>query len=1014
MLPKHHLPQLTLGRVQSAIRRLQQRIWENPTPVRVEASIARPEHCSLSEAKNLSLSLQAHNTYWGKLFDQRWCRIEFPEPVKANTWLHWQDQGEATLYVGDQAYWGFNVAHDRCLLPQDTKEVWIQSTCCQSAIWHAGARGMERSGAHFKEASVSQRNDHVWHAFHDLECLFDLAMELRSLEAPHIPKRIVAEGQQPPVESHSPTFRYLLRWMNESVTEWEKNGIPAMREHLAKAYQALKTDAAFSHCLLTGHAHVDLVWLWPERVGELKAVNVFSTMNRLMEAYPEFRFAYSQPASYEAVKRREPGLYKSVQTRIQSGAWQATGALYVESDTQIACGEALARGFEVGQKWFKDTNGHPSSLCWLPDAFGFSACLPQIMKQHGVEYFFTTKTMWNAINRFPHSSFTWRGQDGSEVLANVMQDCGYVTHMEVDRIQNAMNGNMQADIHDEFLMPTGYGDGGGGTTASMLERARRLDGLPGMPSMRWGHPEKFFENLKQDADKYPVHQGECYLEYHRGTFTTHGNLKAIFRGLERALQIREAVAVATDSLCDIEAVWKRIIFAQFHDYIPGSSVWDVYKEGLPELQQLTEEQIHEAVEQLSLTHADTNCLFNPHAVPVPVWHSNAQEPPQYLELPALQGVAINDAVFETPPAVKINDRTFSHDRASFRVNAEGWIEELIWDGLQVPITDPLGQLVLYLDQPANFDSWDIDRHSLSMGEVCAAEPSIDIWSDGPHRAGCTITRAIGKNSTSSVKMFLESGSPLVHLQVDLDWQEKDTLLKLRIPTDYRAAMARFGSPFGSVLRPQLPSGRHTDGMWEVPFSRYLSVFDEGEREGLFVVTEAKYGASVHSGEVGISLVRSPKVTGFDALGGAWPAHLSRLKGVSAHSDQGAHNILLALGKYSLDLPREAHPASLADTLFTPPQPYRGNPTRSLLKGFEGGVSLIPCWARPLSKDSWVLRLHEVSGQRGLARIRGVKGWNLRLINMDGSLAAGSLQDGQIPFSAYQILTVRFDRIPLGD
>jgi len=1008
MLPDHHLPQLVLSRVQAATNRLAELIWDTAAPLDVEASAARPVQCSLADGKKLKKSVQGLNTYWGKLFDQRWCRIKFSKPLGENTWLHWQDQSESTLYVKDQAFWGFNVAHTHCLLPVGTKEVWLQSTCCQTAIWHPEARGYEASGAHFKGATLVHRNDDIWHAYHDLKCLFDLALDMRTRETPEVPQEVYGSGLLPKVESYTPTFRRLLRWMNEAVDALDTRGAAAMRKHLKKAYQELKVDASFSKCLLSGHAHVDLVWIWPERVGELKAVNVFSTMNRLMEEYPEFRFAYSQPASYEAVKKREPGLYRKVSKRIQSGTWQATGAMYVESDTLIACGEALSRSFAVGQKGFTEINGEPSKLTWLPDVFGYSACLPQIMKQHGVDYFFTSKMAWNAINRFPHSSFVWRGNDGSEILAHIMQAVGYVSHIEVGQVMDTMHGNMQADVHEEFLLPTGYGDGGGGTTATMLERARRLDGLPGMPSMEWGQPEDFFQRLETHRNRYPVHQGECYLEYHRGTYTTHGNLKAAFRGLERALQVVEAASAATGKSCDVEHAWKRMVFAQFHDYIPGSSVWDVYLEGVPELEGLAVDQEKATVASLSSGRGGAECLFNPHAVPVKYWHQGPSGKAKYLSLPPAKGTAFTDAMVEVPPAVTADGNRISNDRASFRVNSKGWIDSLTWNGVKVPLDGPLGQLVLYTDQAGSFEPWDIDRHVLSLGKACDAKSFIEPWAEGDNRVGVRVTRAVGEKSSATVLLFLESGSPLVHVHVDLDWKEKNALLKLHIPTSYGAASARFGSPFGSVLRPQIPSGMHTEGMWEVPFSRYLAVFDEGEREGLFAVTESKYGASVHCGEVGISLVRSPRVTGFEGHGAAWPVHLTRLKDLSVHSDQGSHSIRLALGRYSIDLPREEQPASVADTLFTPPVSYRGKATRALLESIEGGESLIPCWIQPRGKKGWVLRLHEVSGQRGSARIRCSKEWEMSLVQLDGTPAKGSIRGGRFTFRPYQVLSIQFE------
>ncbi|WP_269537154.1 alpha-mannosidase [Cerasicoccus fimbriatus] len=860
---------------------------------------------------------------------------------------------------------------------------------------------MDEKGSYFEGAFIEERNDLAWEAYNDLKCLFDLALDQRMRENAAVGTALKEAGQQPPVDKFSPVYRRLLREMDTAVTVWENSGLKAMRKQLAKVYKQFRMDKTFSRCVLTGHAHLDLVWIWPERMGELKAVNIFATMDRLMEEYPEFRFAYSQPASYEAVARREPKLYQRVLGRIDSNQWEATGAMYVESDTTMACGEALARSFVLGQKGFLEINGQPARLTWLPDVFGYAACLPQIMKQTGVDFFFTTKMTWNAINLFPYSSFIWRSPDGSEVLAHVTQESGYVTHMTIDNIKAPMNANQQADVHEDFLLPTGYGDGGGGPTAEMLERARRLDSLPGMPKIEWGQPEAFFQNLESARDRLPVHQGECYLEYHRGTFTTHGNLKSSFRNLERSMQIAEAVAAATGSRWNMHEAWKRLIFAQFHDYIPGSSVWDVYLEGLPELDRHAENQLKQA--QKTLSGKGQACLFNPHAVTVRKWVRDPEnEKETYVNLPPLSGSTLDSVALEIPDAVRVKGRNVSNGLASFHLNAFGWVDKLEWEGVTVPLTGPLGQLMLYADKAGNFEAWDIDRHVLSQGNLCKSKAAITTIHDGP-RSGFAVKRKIGDKSEATVKFLLESGSPLLHLEIELDWQEPEKLLKLLVPTAYAATYARFGGPFGSVQRAQAPNGLTAEAMWEVPFSRHLAVYDDGEREGLFAVTESKYGATVRNGQIGISLVRSPRVTGFDNHAFAWPPHLTRLTIDSPYSDIGKHFIQLSLGRYDSGLSRERQPASIAETLFTSPLSYKGTPIEPAIQSLEGGETLVPCWVKPTDDGGFILRLHEVAGQRGQVKVTTQPGWNTSLTNLSETTPEPC--KGAITFGPYQVISL---------
>jgi len=284
----------------------------------------------------------------------------------------------------------------------------------------------------------------------------------------------------------------------------------------------LRTDPQALDAVLTGHAHIDLVWLWPERVGEAKAVHSFATADRPIDMYPQFRFAYSQTASYAAVSRSAPTLHRRVLHRIGQKRWEASGAMEVESDMLPPCGEALARSFLLGQQAFAGLRGgKPSRLLWLPDVFGYAGCLPQLMRQTGVEYFFTTKMTWGAVTKFPYSSFVWRGDDGSEVVAHIVsQNFGYNGKTSLGELKGHAFGHRQSDVHHEFLAPTGYGDGGGGPTEEMCERARRVANLASLPRVKWGGVEPFFDRLAKLRAKLPTYRGECYLEYHRGVFTT--------------------------------------------------------------------------------------------------------------------------------------------------------------------------------------------------------------------------------------------------------------------------------------------------------------------------------------------------------------------------------------------------------------------------------------------------------------------------------------------------------------
>jgi len=1000
MFAPNPLLQLTPLRTQSAVARLAGSIWHDPRPVRVEATTARPDHVSLAAAKRATRRAVREGEAWGRLYDQRWCRVTIP--AGGGRWLHWDEQGEATLHVNGVPFYGFDVAHRYCELPAGTREVWIESLCVQSAIWHPDAKGLGTEGNIFRGARLLRRDDEAWQAYHDLNCLYDWMLELRAKEFPGVPKELFSQTMQPALTDVSPLYRRLLRGLDGALDAFDTDGVGALRRELAKIYREMRDAAPLSRAALTGHSHLDLVWLWTEQVGEGKAVHTFANANRLMARYPEFRFAYSQPASYEAVARRSPLLFRNVRARLRSGQWEATGGMYVESDSHVACGEGLARSFMLGQASFQKLTGRRSRILWLPDLFGFNACLPQLMRLSGVDYFFTTKTTWNTVNRFPYSSFVWRGPGGHAVVSHVTQGVQFNNAITVEQLRAASHQHQQGDVHDEFLMPNGWGDGGGGPSEEMCERARRLSALRGLPALKWDQPEAFFDRLAPKHDQLPALDGEIYLEYHRGTFTTQSRVKAHFRNLERALQVREAALVATGGRpgADLAHAWRRMVFAQFHDYIPGSSIPEVYAEGLPELAKLARD-LGKASAQ-SLESKGEACLFNP----LPLAR-RSMVGGRVVELPPLSGVRVADALVRGLPPVVVQGRTLTNGRVSARLDARGRLAALQVDGRDVQLAAGAGELVVYPEQPANFGPWDIDRHSLSLGQPARGAAKIIAIKNG-----LAVTRQVGAGSTATIRYTLQPGESVLRVTVDLDWRDPDTMLKLHFPTLYRGREVRCGTPFGSVLRPQLATSREAEAMWEWPMSRWATVSDEGERAGLFVVTEAKYGLSCRDGNLGVTLLRTQPHVGFEEHAKAYPAHLTRLpKPATVYTDLGRHTIELAIGHYDLTAAGAEQPVVLAETLFTPPVAYRGRPVAGAFGGLEGGDTLIPHWAQPLDRRTWVLRLHEVGGQRGTVRLKLAPGWRAQKINLLGETLGAPLRGSQLAFAPYEIISLRLSRAP---
>jgi alpha-mannosidase len=999
----HHLLQLVPNRVAATVERLRSQVWARARAIAVHATEPTADHATWSQAHSRARVPVAQGSNWGRLYDQRWCHLDLsdssPDDAGAPVYLEWQDQAEGTLYVDGVPYFGFDVAHRHCPLPARIGEAWVESVCVQTGIWHPEATGLSASGSVFGGAFITRRDDETWHAYHDLNCLFEVMLADRpgGAQLNHI-------GHQAPLNLVSPAYRRLLRLLDESIDSLDRGGISDLRDRLASVYEELRESRPHFQATLTGHAHIDLVWLWPERAGEAKTLHTFATTDRLMETYPELRFVHSQPAAYEAVARRSPELFARIKRRVDLGQWEATGVLYVESDTQLPCGEALARGFSLGQSAFETLRGEPASVVWLPDVFGYSTCLPQLMKLAGAAYFFTNKVSWSAINRFPVSSFVWRGSDGSEVIAHVLQEVGYNGTAQPDALRRGAEAHLQSDVHPEYLVPTGYGDGGGGVTAEICERARRLANIRGFPGVAWDLPEAFFSRLDKRRHLLPTYQGEFYLEYHRGVFSTHGNIKAAFRGLERALQIREAAAVVSESIPDCDHAWRRMIFAQFHDYIPGSSVPDVYAEALPELQALARDLRSAAQAELTV-NAGVPCLFNP--LPLTCEALTARG---IIRVPPLAGIAIEEATVIDHSPITVGTRSLSNEHLMVRINGMGEICELTIDKVPIAIRPGTGGLYLYPDRPANFEAWDIDRQALSLGQAVTTAPEISVESDmSGLRAALIVRRSLGTSSSCTLRYVLEAHSRVLRLEILLDWHETETLLKLHFKTDYRGTQVRYGTPFGSVLRPQQPGTPAAEAMWEVPASRWMAGADDGGRCGMFIVTESKYGFACNDGDWAVSLVRSPRMTGFEAHRAAYPASLSRVSPSSIFSDQGTHSISLAIGRYDPNGNSEDLPAALADSLYTQPIPYVGQARSSALVAVVGSQTLVPYWAKPLGAGDWVLRLHEVCGERGNIALQLAPGWSAHRVDLRDVAVEIPRIDAPFCYRPYEIMSLRIAR-----
>lgn len=1016
----HPLPQLVLDRLRAALARLRAEApWVRARrELAVEAAPVR----AIAEAPDAAAALRLAyeplppGSRFGaghRAWQQRWCRVRVPagrSRAGAERLLEWRCQGETTAWIDGEPWCGLDDLHPQMPLPDGERTVYLDvGLYPSSGMWVQ--RPIDRFGAVFDGCALVLRDRRLWQAQYALEVVEQLLrgrLRAQGLEPP-------AVGFHPPFERLDPLTRQLVA-LAEALCALAEGGIEALAREAAALLARMPAEPWQPRAVLVGHAHLDVVWLWPEAVAERKALHSWATMLRLAERWPELVCQTSQPALLAAAERRAPALAARIRRLARAGRWELSGAFFVECDTHLPCGEALVRCLRLGQRRFAAATGAPSRLCWLPDAFGYSAALPQILAQSGVDRFFTTKLAWSAITRFPHTSFVWRGHDGSEVLAHIAASpAGYNGHATVGELVEAAALHRQLPEHPELLCPTGHGDGGGGVAEDQLARARCLASLAGVPRVIWDRPAAFFDRLEALRDRLPVWQGELYLEYHRGTFTTQARCKAAYRALERALQTAEAVRAVRRAGPLPDEDWERLSLAQFHDALPGSSIGLVYEQLVPELERRAEALLERAAAELRVEEGDGAwSAFNPLALarqavvevpallraaedgegrPLPVQRAGARTLVA-VELPALGGAVIRPArrSFRPAGALCASPGTLDNGLVHAAFDERGRLSALTVDGEALALAAPAG-LALYRDLPADFDAWDIDRADVlaPIGEHPAL--ALRVEERGPLRATLAGSAALGERSRLTLRWRLELGCPWLLAELDIEWRERHRLLKFHCPTAYRGRLAWFGAPFGAVGRVQQPADAAAAAQWEVPASRWAAVTDD-DGQGLALVSERSYGFACRDGDLALSLLRAP----------TYP---------DAEADQGRHRIRWALGRHrAVGVAGRPCTAAWADLLYTPPLVVAGRlalPPPPVAADAEG--SLVPAWVEPLAGGGCALRLHETAGRHGAARLQlGEPAATMQLVELSGRplpQPCSPAADGAVlvRHTPYQLLTL---------
>ncbi|RLE25495.1 MAG: alpha-mannosidase, partial [Actinobacteria bacterium] len=657
----------------------------------------------------------------------------------------------------------------------------------------------------------------------------------------------------------------------------------AVAPTLAESFVGSERHRTFA----VGHAHIDTAWLWPIRETKRKCVRTFASAVALMDEYAEYRFACSSAQHYAWIEEYEPELFAKIAERVARGQWIPVGGMWVEADMNLPSGESLVRQIVFGQRYFEKTFGQRCSEVWIPDVFGYPAGLPQVFAAGGMDRFVTQKLSWNKQNKFPHSTFWWEGLDGTRVLTHFPPVDTYNAEITPAEVAFAARNFRDHGWSSSSLMPFGHGDGGGGPTREMLERARRLASVDGRSTVEIGTPDAMFTRVELEAESgapVPVWRGELYFETHRGTLTSQLRTKVGNRRCERLLVEAELWSATLGRAAEIDDLWKAVLTQQFHDILPGSSIAWVHEDAeatFAEVEAELEQRIRSMLSELAPPHlALANSADVPLDAVVPLDLPNPPSPPSRLRrdsgdpshqnrdtnedfsqqemsdgriarrvaVPAL-GIGSAEAL-PIDDRVVVSDSSMSNRHLAVRWDSAGNVTSIIDVACAreiVPSGSLFAVLELARDHPVEYDAWDLESWTRGNARpLTAATPhgdtvEVTIEDDGPLIGRVKVRRTFGPSS-SAVVYELRASSPQLFVHVEIDWHHDEHLLSMAFPLDVHTMTASCDVQFGVVERPTHPSSPWDAAKFEVCAHRYVDFSEPGF--GVAVLNTGRYGHSL--------------------------------------------------------------------------------------------------------------------------------------------------------------------------
>lgn len=803
-----------------------------------------------------------------------------------------------------------------------------------------------------------------------------------------------------------------------------------------------------SHVNVTmiGHTHIDVAWLWRLKHTREKAARSFSTVFRLMEQYPEYIFLQTQPQIYEYLKEDYPEMYEKIKDKVKEGRWEIEGAMWLESDANIPSGESLVRQILMGSRFIKEEFNKDTKYLWLPDVFGYSWALPQILKKSGIELFMTTKISWNQFNRMPNDTFYWKGIDGTEILTHFIttpvpgntDEFFYTYNGEVNpyTVKGLYDSYRDKDLNSDLLIAYGYGDGGGGVNREMLEKARRIDRLPGLPNIKHDTAGKYFKELAEtikeakENGKY-VHtwDGELYLEYHRGTYTSQAKNKLWNRKLELLYRDAEIVSSWASKFQDqqypqekLNEGWKTILRNQFHDIIPGSSIKEVYEDSDEEYleTETAGTSIMEDFNTLASERENTWTVVNTAS-----WERDdlvtidsfgdrkgvfTDEDGRELQttfkdnkasvlldkIPPLGSKRLifneNDKVKNTDTLFKADGKMLDTPYYSIKWNDEGHLVSIFDKQAEREVLTKEGSgnvFQLFEDKPLNWDAWDIDLFYQEKGYDITFD-SVEVTELNSLFAEVLFKSSFGESELIQT-MRVYSHSRRIDFETDVDWMERQKLLKVKFDVDVRATEATFDIQYGNAKRPTHWNTSWDMAKFESVGHQWADISEKGY--GVSLLNNCKYGYDIKENTMRLSLLK----------GAIYP---------DPEADLGQHHFTYSLYPHEGDF-IEGETVVEAWNLNSPVRLIEGQlQMDSMFEIHSKYPVMIDAVKKAEDSDGLIVRLHDYTGGRQKISIKPNFTFNkcreVNLMEKDtGSRRNFENEAIQLELDPYEIVTLLF-------